>query len=86
MNRVRVKIGSLVLHQSGLNSAEGAALGHMVEAHLQQLMLGQGAPSEPRSADVVQVNAPLPDGKGASRNQTARAIAHAVYGGLQGKG
>jgi hypothetical protein len=85
MNRARLKIGSLVLHHSGLNPAAGAALGRMVEAHLQQLMLGQGAPSEPRKADVIRVNAPLPSGKGASRSETAQAIAHAVYGGLQGK-
>jgi hypothetical protein len=85
MKRARVKIGSLVLHHSRLNPVEGAALGRMVEAHFQQLMLGRGTPSESRSAGVVRVNTPLPAGKGASRSETALAIAHGVYRGLRGK-
>jgi len=82
MKAARVEIGSIVVHQPGtVKVPNGAALGHMVEAHLQQLIMQRGAPAESRQAGVVQLSA-------AGRNlhtNLAAAIARELYRSIRGK-
>ena len=82
MKAARVEIGSIVVHQPGtVKLPNGAALGHMVEAHLQQLMMQRSAPAESRQAGTVQLSAA---GRNPNNNLAA-AIARELYRSIQGK-
>jgi len=85
MRRVRVEIGTLIVHHPSLAPSQGAALGRMVEANLKQLWLVRGGSAELHNSEQVLAHASLPAGAGASPSAIARAVAHAVHRSVGGK-
>jgi hypothetical protein len=81
MNRTRVEIGSLVIHQPGITAADGAALQRTIEAHLRQLIGERGGPVESHKLASVQVNA----GVASPGGNVAGTVARALFKSIQGK-
>ncbi len=84
MRRVRVNIDTLIVHDPSFAPSQGAALGRMVEANLEQLLAPAGL-AEPRNAERLLAHASLPAGAGASPSAVARAVAEAVHRRVGGK-
>jgi hypothetical protein len=87
MKRISVEIDHLVLDGVGVGPEGGPRLGRMLENRLQHLLEKRGLPdglNDVEAPEIVVPDLTVPEGSG--EQQTAGALALALYGALDGLG